>query len=289
MTPILLAQLAEWHTDVNTQRPSRATGVIPAIRLVEERPRLRPLKVAPADLALRVPIVVGPTAEVLHDTHSYSMAADAIGISGTLFLYRDRVRIVAGRFTAVHRRLFERGAKSTLPEHRAERVAAVSGKRAKRYLQREHVLALGRPALEYLTELTHRRPRIWIRDVDRLHTLLATYGDDAVRIALTRGLKEQAIGAEYIAHYLATGVTIPSPIAGDGTGQAATRASLLGHPRGSVLRNEQLPLDLPSATANPPPRGGRGQAAEGARRAGAQRRAWSRPSTDPSSPADGRR
>jgi hypothetical protein len=185
--------------------------VIPSVRLAEEQPRLRPLKVAPADLALRVPVVVGPTAEVLHDTHSYSMAPEAIGIPGTLFLYRDRVRIAAGRFESVHTRLWERGAKSTLPEHRAEHVAAVSGKRAKRYLQREHLLALGRPALEYLTELTHRRPRIWIRDVDRLHALLATYGDEAMRTAFTRGLTEEAIGAEYIAHYLADRVTTPAP------------------------------------------------------------------------------
>jgi transposase len=283
----LLAQLAEWHTEVNTHRPSRATRVIPAVRLEDERPRLRPLKIAPADLALRVPVVVGPTAEVVHDTHSYSMAADAMGIAGTLFLYRDRVRIVAGRFTAGHRRLFERGAKSTLPEHRAEHVAAVSGKRAKRYLQREHVLALGRPALEYLTELTHRRPRIWIRDVDRLHTLLATYGDDAVRIALTRGLEEQAIGAEYIAHYLATGVSLPATIEGEGTGPAATRSACLGHPRDSFSPGEQLPLALPSATATTAPRGGRVQAAEGAR--GAGRSAWTRPSTAPHSAADGGR
>src|SRR5437016_12489647 len=67
--PDLLAQLGEWHTEVNTQRPNRATGVIPAVRLAEERPRLRPLKVGPAELALRVPVVVGPTAAVLHDTH----------------------------------------------------------------------------------------------------------------------------------------------------------------------------------------------------------------------------
>ena len=78
-------QLAEWRTEVNTQRPVRATGVIPAVRLEEERPRLRPLKIAPADLALRVPIVVGPTASVLHDTHPYSMPPDAIGMPGTLF------------------------------------------------------------------------------------------------------------------------------------------------------------------------------------------------------------
>jgi hypothetical protein len=57
----LVAQLAEWDTEVNTQRPSRATGVIPALRLAEERPRLRPLKIAPADRALRLPVVVEPT------------------------------------------------------------------------------------------------------------------------------------------------------------------------------------------------------------------------------------
>jgi transposase len=74
----LLTQLAEWQTEVNTQRPCRATRVIPAVRLEEERPRLRPVKVAPAQLALRVPIVVGPTAAVVHDTHPYSMPPDAI-------------------------------------------------------------------------------------------------------------------------------------------------------------------------------------------------------------------
>jgi transposase len=230
----LLAQLAEWRTEVNTQRPCRATRVIPAVRLEDERPRLRPVKVAPAQLALRVPIVVGPTAAVLHDTHPYSMPPDAIGIPGTLFLYRDRVRIVAGRFDAVHQRLFEPYAKSTLPEHRAQHVAAVSGKRAKRYLQREHLLALGASALDYLTELTHRRPRIWIRDVDRLHELLATYGDVAVRAAFARGLAEQAIGAEYIAHYLAAAVPTPPPIEGDSPGRPIDRSSFLGHPGRSI-------------------------------------------------------
>ena len=157
-------------------------------------------------------------------------------------------------------------AKSTLPEHRAEQVAAVSGKRAKRYLQREHLLELGPPALDYLTELTHRRPRIWLRDVDRLHTLLATYGEAALRAALTRGVAEQAIGAEYIAHYLADAVTTPAPIEGDTPGQTSGRSSLLGHSSGSMSQGEQLRLALPSATASEAPRGGRVQAAAGARR-----------------------
>jgi hypothetical protein len=61
------------HDEVNTKVASRATGVTPATRMAEERARLRPLKVAPADLALRIPVSVGPTGYVLHDTHLYSM------------------------------------------------------------------------------------------------------------------------------------------------------------------------------------------------------------------------
>ena len=200
----LLRQLQEWHVEINTQRPSRATGEIPDERMKQERPRLRPLKVAPADLALRVPVSVGPTGAVVYDTQTYSMPPDSLGIPGTLYLYRDKVRIVAGRFEATHPRLFGAPAKSTLPEHRAQRVAAASGKRAKRYMQREHLLEVGGEALEYLTELTHRRPRVWIRDVDRLHELLQQHGKETLRAAFERGLAEHAIGAEYIAHYLAS-------------------------------------------------------------------------------------
>lgn len=245
-------QLREWLTDANLTRPSRATGVPPSARIAEDRARLRPLKIAPADLALRIPVSVNPTGVVIHDAHPYSMPPDAIGLPGTLYLYRDRVRIIAGRFQADHARQFRPGASSILPEHRAQRVAAVSGKRARRYLQRQHLLDLGAAALAYLTELTHRRPRTWITEVERLHALLQTHGDAALRAAFERGLAEQAIGAEYIAHYL--GTTIP-PLPFD---------------------DADRPSTLP---ASPLPRAGRVQAAEGARRAGAQRRVWTRPST----------
>jgi transposase len=249
-------QLREWLTEANLTRPSRATGVPPVARIAEDRARLRPLKVAPEDLALRIPVSVSPTAVVMHDGHPYSMPPDAIGLPGTLYLYRTRVRIIAGRFTADHERKFQRHEGSILPEHRAQRVAAVSGKRARRYLQRQHLLDLGAAALAYLTELTHRRPQTWIHEVERLHALLQTHGDTALRSAFERGLAEQAIGAEYIAHYL--GATMP-PL---------------------PLDDEDRPSTL---TAYPLPRAGRVQAAAGARRAGAQRRAWTRPSTAASS------
>jgi transposase len=249
-------QLREWLTEANTVRPSRATGVPPAARLDEERARLRPLKIAPADLALRIPVSVTPTGVVLHDGHPYSMPPDAIGLPGTLYLYRDRVRIVAGRFGAEHVRQWETGAGSILPEHRAQRVAAVSGKRARRYLQRQHLIDVGPAALAYLTELTHRRPRTWIPEVERLHALLQTHGDAAIRTAFERGLAEQAIGAEYIAHYLGD-VMPPLP-----------------------FEESDRP---PTLSAPSLPRGSRVQGAHGARRGGAERSPWTRLSTAASS------
>jgi transposase len=245
-------QLREWLIEANGVRPSRATGVPPSARIADERVRLRPLKVAPRDLALRIPVSVSPTGVVLHDGHPYSMPPDAIGLPGTLYLYRDRVRIVAGRYGAEHVRQWETGASSILPEHRAQRVAAVSGKRARRYLQRQHLIDLGAAALAYLTELTHRRPRTWLPEVERLHALLQTHGDHALRTAFEQGLAEQAIGAEYIAHYL--GTVIP-PLPFEDTD------------RPSTLIAAELP------------RAGRVQGARGARRGEAQRSPWTRPST----------
>lgn len=49
------------------------------MRLAEEQPRLRPLRVKPDDLAVRIPISVGPTGYVVHDSHPYSMHPDALG------------------------------------------------------------------------------------------------------------------------------------------------------------------------------------------------------------------
>jgi len=69
-------------TEANTLPPSRATGVPPAARIDEERARLRPLKTARAELALRIPVCVSPTGVVIHEGHTYSMPPDALGCQG---------------------------------------------------------------------------------------------------------------------------------------------------------------------------------------------------------------
>ena len=195
-------QLVAWHGEVNQERPCRATGVIPAVRLAEETSRLRSLKVHPKDLALRIPVYVGPTGTVLHDGHPYSMPPEAISMPATLYLYADRVRIVAGRYEVTHPRKFVAHEGSTLAAHRAALVAAVSGKRGKRYLKRQQLLELGEPAFRYLTEIVHRRPRQWFFDVDRLHDILQSQGAEVLRRAMEQGLEEQVFDVNYIERFL---------------------------------------------------------------------------------------
>jgi transposase len=202
----LEAQLAEWKEEVNFRRPSRATGEIPAERRKQELPRLRPSRVKAEDLALRIPIFVGPTAEVLHDTHLYSMPPEATGLSGTLYLYRDRVRIVAGRFEAEHERQQGRKKASRLPQHRAAHLAAISGRRGKRYLKRQQIFEVGESAIRFLTELVHRKPRAWAKDIDRLHTLLQCYGSEPLERSFDAAMAAGTISVEYVARCLGENV-----------------------------------------------------------------------------------
>ena len=191
-------QLAEWLHEVNERRKSSATDVVPAERRAEELPRLRPPRVLPDDLALVIPTGAGPTAYVVHDTHQYSMPPGAANLPATLYLYRDRVRIVAGRHEAQHVRRSGRKQVSTLPEHRAEQLAAISGKRGRRYLRRQHLLELGGPALTYLTELVHQDPKGWYRKVDELHDLLQRHGADPLAQALRASLDVGVVDVNYV-------------------------------------------------------------------------------------------
>lgn len=195
------AQLAVWHDEVNGQRPCRATKVIPNIRLLEELPRLRPPRVLPQELALRLPAQVLPTAYVEYRGVSYSMPPEAAGQPATLYLYRDRVRIVTSRCEAWHPRSPAQSI-STLPEHRCQQLDHLPGSRGKRYLKRQHLLQTGPAAQTFLTELVHRQPKDWERSVSELHDLLQTFGPEALQRAFQAALAVGQIESSYVASLL---------------------------------------------------------------------------------------
>jgi transposase len=198
----LLVQLAAWHIEVNTVRPCRATGVPPAARIAAERERLRPLAIAPAEYALRFSVYVGPTGLVSFQGYRYSMPPEAIGIPGMLWLYPDRVRIVAGRFEREHPRVPEQGSDSFHPEDRAARLAQVTGRRGRLYLKRQEILDLGPAAEAFLTEIVHRHRFTWQSEVEQLHAALTRHGPAALHRALALAHQRELYGAPHVLRLL---------------------------------------------------------------------------------------
>ena len=157
----------------------------PLERIEEERRRLRPLAIPAKDYALKFPVTVGPTAVVEHHGIRYTMPAKTIGFPGTLHLFEKTVVIVAGKLTVEHPRFPEGGRTSSLKEHRAENLAAVSGARGK---------------------LVHRHPRTWTAEVEILFDLLQSFGEGALRRALKQAVERRLFGADYVARILTRAV-----------------------------------------------------------------------------------
>lgn len=199
----LIAQLAAWLVEVNTVRPCRATGVPPAARIVAERERLRPLAIAPNEYALRFSVFVGPTGLVAFQGYRYSMQPETIGIPGMLWLYPERVRIVAGRYEREHARVPEQGKDSIHPEDRAARLAQVSGKRGRLYLKRQEILDLGPAAEAFFTEIVHRHRFTWPSEVEQLHAALVQHGPAALHRALAIAHQRELYGAPHVLRLLA--------------------------------------------------------------------------------------
>ncbi len=200
----LQEQLLEWQHEVNEVVPCRATGVTPRSRMAEELTRLRPLKLSPSTFAVKLPVVVRPDACVVHDGHSYQLPPKTIGRTGTLYLMKERVRVVVGTVDVVYRRPSREEApqKQTTPQLKAALVAVAHGPRGKLYLKRQQLLELGQHAHDFLTELVHRKPRTWKPDVERLHALSLSVNDGYLRAAFRKALDEGGIGAEHVAHWL---------------------------------------------------------------------------------------
>src|SRR5262249_5008670 len=91
---------------------------------------------------------------------------------------------------------------SMLPEHRAEQLAAVSGARGKRYFKRQQVFATGEAAVLFLTEIVHRDPKGWWREVDDLFDLLQRFGPEPMNRALRAAVDTGRFDVDLVAQLL---------------------------------------------------------------------------------------
>ncbi len=202
----LLAQLPQWHHEVNYERPCRATKEIPAARIEAERSRLRPLPLPPSEYPLRFPVRVGPMATVTFQGMIYSMPAETVNHSATLYLYPDRVRIMTDKHDEVHPRWPPNG-KSMLPSHVTSHLAALMGRRADLYYKRQRLLEVGPAAEEFLTNLVHAHPRTWPGDVKALFELWLEHGPERMAEAFQEALSHGWFASEPVEHWLKRRVT----------------------------------------------------------------------------------
>jgi hypothetical protein len=101
----LKASLDDWSLEMNTSTAARAIGVVPAERMPEERVRLRPLALQAEEFAPRIPVFVGPGAEVIYERVSYPMPAETLGKRAMLYLHSNRIRVVGPGFDIEHERV----------------------------------------------------------------------------------------------------------------------------------------------------------------------------------------
>lgn len=182
-------QLDGWLQMVNHERPSDATGVIPAVALEDEKPWLaeRPVRVTADAWPIRETMTVPPMGTVSFGGTPYFATATRIGAPATLFIRRDAIEIVVGDERVTHLRKDGVGVLQMLPSQTETLIGAVHGRRKQATVRREALLRVGKPAWAWMTVLVHRNPEgRWERPCDDLYHLLREHGADAMRAAFER-------------------------------------------------------------------------------------------------------
>lgn len=190
----LEAQLRGWVEYVNTERVCDATGEIPQARLVRES--LKPCGHSADTYAFKVSVVVRPTARVHYRGIEYSVPAETIGQTVTLHLQQSSIVIYLGeRKLCEHPRMPDNGKSSVQFDHAQE---LFRFRRGKPYAQRQLLLDLDPSVEPYFTELVHRRPQGWEKDIEQIYDLYQCIGRVDLLAAIALATEQRCFGAEYL-------------------------------------------------------------------------------------------
>jgi transposase len=205
----LQAQCLEWQDADNHTRPSQATDVTPASRLVDEVARGYPLPKTAADYGFAEPGRVSSGALVAMLGNSYSVPVEHVGAQVTVRIHRTRIVIwhdaerLAEHARApdgAHRRVVN-------PAH----FAPLFGKkpRGQVMLYREALLDLGGVAQQYVSELSRRQRARLGREVLAVYALYERCGAAELLAAMELAQAQGAFGAAYLGALVSAPVSEP--------------------------------------------------------------------------------
>ena len=207
----LQAQCLEWQDVDNTTRPSQATDVTPASRLVEEIAKGYPLPKTAADYGFAEPGRVSSGALVAMLGNSYSVPVEHVGAQVTVRIHRTRIVIwhdaerLAEHARApdgAHRRVVN-------PAH----FAPLFGRkpRGQVMLYREALLGLGGVAQQYVSELSRRQRARLGPEVLAVYALYERCGAAELLAAMELAQAQGAFGAAYLGALVSAPVAEPPP------------------------------------------------------------------------------
>ena len=189
-----LEQVANVRVHGQTHRP-------PLDRFEEERPKLRPLPLAPYDVGSEEPVSASSQFRVTLDTNRYSVPSEYAGARLRLRRYPDKLLIYhQHNLVAEHPRSYERRGDFLLPDH--ERKLLAQRRRGREQLLLKRLMRISPRAEALIAGLQARRLN-HVHHIRQIVALAEIYGQDELARAIDDALEYQAFSAEYIANILA--------------------------------------------------------------------------------------
>ncbi len=184
-------QLTEWLREVNCERPSSATGVVPEIARQDELRwlRQRPLRRTAEEHPLRGTATITPTGTVSWAGTPYFVSARHIGGQATLLIRRHVIEfsVSGGAHRCTHARRDGQREVQRLPHQREDMLEVLHGRRKRATFRRQCLIELGKPARDFLGTLVHIcADGSWEQPCTELYDLMRQHGDEAMRRALGR-------------------------------------------------------------------------------------------------------
>jgi len=210
----LAEQCRQWLRQVNTERPSDATGEPPALVLAEEQPKFGPLPAQASDYGFFECVVVSREGLIAIETNRYSVPAHLMGRALTARIHRSRIEVFADQeLVATHVRLPAQQHTRVIDPRHFE--AAFRGKpRGRVMVYRDWLCSLSPVVMSYVHEISHKRRQEMNQQMGALYDLAQELGKADFVAALELAAEQQMYGAEYLRAIvslpLASGSTKPA-------------------------------------------------------------------------------
>jgi hypothetical protein len=182
---------------VNTERPSDATGALPADWLAQEQQQFGLLPACAADYGFFDCVVVNREGLVAIETNRYSVPAHLMGQALTARIHAERVELFAGlERVATHARWKGQHTRIIDPAH--FEAAFASKPRGRVMVYRDWLCSLSPVVLNYVGELSHKRREELAEQTLALYELARESGPADFVAALELAAEQQMYGAEYV-------------------------------------------------------------------------------------------